>query len=46
MLDAESIFIYKAIKKCNPKVQIMTELGWILNVLFKKKKINYSIFLI
>ena len=27
MLDAESIFIYKAIKKCNRNVQIMVELG-------------------
>jgi hypothetical protein len=26
MLDAESIFIYKAIKKCNKKIQIITEL--------------------
>ena len=26
MLDAESIFIYKAIKKCNKDVQILTEL--------------------
>jgi len=30
MLDAESIFIYKAIKKCNKHVQIMIELGKIL----------------
>ena len=27
MLDAESIFIYKAIKKCNKNVQIMIDLG-------------------
>ena len=27
MIDAESIFIYKAIKKCNKNVQIMIELG-------------------
>ncbi len=26
MLDAESIYIYKAIKKCNKDVQILTEL--------------------
>lgn len=26
MLDAESIYIYKAIKKCNKDVQIFTEL--------------------
>ena len=26
MLDAETIFIYKAIKKCNKNIQIMTEL--------------------
>ena len=27
MLDAETIFIYKAIKKCNKNVQIMVDLG-------------------
>jgi len=27
MLDAESIFIYKAIKRCNKNVQIMIELS-------------------
>lgn len=26
MIDSERIFIYKAIKKCNPNIQIMTEL--------------------
>jgi len=26
MLDAESIYIYKAIKKCNASVQVLTEL--------------------
>jgi hypothetical protein len=30
MLDAESIFIYKAIKKCNRNLQVMVELGSIL----------------
>ncbi len=27
MVDAESIFIYKAIKKCKKDLQIMIELG-------------------
>ena len=27
MIDAESIFIYKAIKKCKRDLQIMIELG-------------------
>lgn len=27
MIDAETIFIYKVIKKCNPNIQIMAELG-------------------
>lgn len=33
MLDAESIFIYKAIKKCNKNVQIMIDLGTEINEL-------------
>ncbi len=34
MLDAESIFIYKAIKKINNKVQIMIELVYPSNIEF------------
>ena len=34
MLDAESIFIYKAIKKCNKDLQIMTELVFSSNIEF------------
>lgn len=34
MLDAESIFIYKAIKKCNKNVQIMIELVYNSNIEF------------
>ena len=34
MLDAESIFIYKAIKKCNKSIQIMIELGIIHIMLY------------
>jgi len=34
MLDAESIFIYKAIKKCNKNVQIMTDLVYSSNIEF------------
>ena len=30
MIDAESIFIYKAIKKCKKDLQIMIELGYII----------------
>ena len=26
MIDSETVFVYKAIKKCNPNIQIMTEL--------------------
>ena len=32
MIDNERIFIYKAIKKCNPNVQIMTELIFESNI--------------
>ncbi len=32
MLDAETIFIYKAIKKCNKNIQIMTELIYTNNI--------------
>ena len=34
MLDAESIYIYKAIKKCNKDVQILTELAYSSNIEF------------
>ncbi len=34
MIDAESIFIYKAIKKCNPSLQIMIELVYPTNIDF------------
>lgn len=34
MLDAESIFIYKAIKKCNKNVQVMVELVYSSNIEF------------
>lgn len=34
MLDAESIYIYKAIKKCNKDVQILTELAYNSNIEF------------
>ena len=34
MLDSETIFIYKAIKKCNKDLQIMTELFYSSNIEF------------
>ena len=34
MVDAESIFIYKSIKKCNPNLQIMIELVYPTNIDF------------
>jgi len=34
MLDAQSIFIYKAIKGCNPNLQILTELSYFVNIDF------------
>ena len=34
MLDAESVYIYKAIKKCNADVQIITELVYSSNIDF------------
>lgn len=34
MHDAESIFIYKAIKKINPSIQIMIELVYSSNIEF------------
>ena len=37
MLDAQSIFIYKAIKKCNPRIQILTEMSFSSNIDFLKQ---------
>ena len=34
MIDGETIFIYKAIKMCNPNIQIMTELVYDSNIEF------------
>lgn len=38
MMDAESIFIYKAIRKCNKKIQIMTELVCTPNIEYLLKQ--------
>jgi hypothetical protein len=38
MIDAESIFIYKAIKKCNKNIQIMIELVFNNNIEFLLNK--------
>ena len=47
MLDAQSIFIYKAIKKLNPELQIITELVYNSNIDFllpkKNKYIDYTL---
>jgi len=40
MLDAQSIFIYKAIKKLNPELQIITELVYNSNIDFLLPKKN------
>lgn len=44
MLDSETIFIYKAIKKCNKDLQIMTELFYSSNIefLLPKSQINFD----
>jgi len=34
MLDAKNIFIYKAIKKINPTLQIISELSYSSNITF------------
>ena len=34
MVDSETVFVYKAIKKCNPNIQIMTELAYDSNIEF------------
>lgn len=43
MLDAESIFIYKAIKKCNKDLQIMTELVYSSNIEFLLPKSQHDL---
>jgi len=42
MIDSESVFIYKAIKKCNENIQIMTELVYDSNIefLLPKNELN------
>ena len=45
MLDAKSIFIYKAIWKCNPHIQILTELVYNTNIDFlvpKRNNLSYQ----
>ena len=47
MIDGETIFIYKAIKMCNPNIQIMTELVYDSNIEFllpdnELKKFNHG----
>ena len=38
MLDAKNIFIYKAIKKINPTLQIITELSYASNIEFLQER--------
>ena len=38
MLDAKNIFIYKAIKKINPTLQIITELSYSSNIEFLQER--------
>jgi len=38
MLDARNIFIFKAIKRCNPTLQILTELSTANNMEFLQAK--------
>ena len=38
MLDASKIFIYKAIKRCNSSIQILTELSYSSNIEFLSAK--------
>ncbi len=42
MIDSESVFIYKAIKKCNENIQIMTELVYDSNIEFLLPKKELS----
>ena len=47
MLDAKNIFIYKAIRKINPTLQIITELSYSTNIEFlqeRRKHISDYIF--
>lgn len=44
MADSESIFVYKAIKKCNKNIQIMTELIYATNIEFLLPKSELSLF--
>ena len=43
LLDAQSIFIYKAIKKCNPYLKIFTEMSYNQNIDFLQAKTNKKI---
>ena len=38
MLDAQSIFIYKALKKCNPHIKVFTEMSFSSNIDFLMDK--------
>lgn len=38
MLDAQSIFIYKAIQQCSNKVTIFTEMSYSSNIEFLKER--------
>ena len=40
MLDADTIFIYKAIKNCNPRIQIMAEIVQSNNIEFLSGRTN------
>jgi hypothetical protein len=44
MLDAESIYIYKAIKKCNKEVQIITELVYSSNIDFLMPSLKSNLY--
>lgn len=47
MIDAQSIFIYKTIKKINPSLQILTELSYSSNIDFllpkNKRSLEYTL---
>lgn len=40
MMDAQSIFIYKAIKKCNPNLKIFSEMFYSTNIGFLMPNAN------
>jgi hypothetical protein len=42
MVDSETVFVYKAIKKCNQNIQIMTELVYDTNIEFLLPKAELS----